>query len=144
MNYLQLIFELPALVSATVMIAYLLPVKFEPRFAPLLMFIVGLLVLNMPETIDMALCLALPAAWLQRLLGIDLHGHEPLNVGPAVEKARSAAVAARDRVRKPKPVELVEFATRAYPSPDAEAEPEAEDPEPPVQAGTVKSFVPPL
>lgn len=141
MNYYHLFFQIPALVSGVTMVAYLLPVRFEPRFAPLLMFVIALLVLVMPVTIDMALCLALPAAWLQKFLGIDLHGNEPLNIGPAVEGAKKAAQAARDRVRKRKPVEAIEYATKAFPSPDDVSEP---DPEPPEQVSTVRSFVPAL
>lgn len=137
MEYLRLLYELPAIVSGTTILAYLSPWKIEHRFMPAIMFLVALVVLQLPEFIAMSLCLTIPAAWLQAKLGIELHGHEPLKVTlPAI--------------RKPK-VEIKKFVTRAYPDPDAkdeEDEPEDADTPPEHEAGEtitdVPKFVPSL
>lgn len=141
-HYLRLIYQLPAIVSGATMVAYLLPVKLPRRFAPLLLFITSLLILLLPEIIDMALALTLPAAWLQDKLGIDLHSHEPLRI-------------TMPKIRLPKKIPIQQFVTRAYPHPDdtvpvQEGTGQDEDPgEPPAleasqTVSTVKSFVPPL
>lgn len=139
MEYLRLLYELPAIVAGTTIVAYMSPWKFQARFLPLVMFIVGLLVLTMPQLIDMALCLTIPAAWLmQRVLGISVDGHDPLKIKLPV-------------IRAPK-FELRQFATKAYARPDdpdeAEDVPDDVD-EPPEQeessqVSTVPSYVPSL
>lgn len=139
-HYLRLIYQLPAIIAGTTMVAYLLPVKVPPRFAPLLLFITGLIVLMLPEFIDMALALTIPVAWIQSKLGIDLHSHEPLKI--TVPK-----------IRLPKKLQIQQFVTQAYPDP--EAEPAAQEagehedaPPPELEPGdtvsTVPSFVPRL
>lgn len=139
MEYLRLLYELPAIVSGTTILAYMSPWKIAHRFMPLIMFLMALLVLQVPEFISLAMCLAIPAAYLQAKLGIDLHSHDPLKIKlPAV--------------RKPK-FELRQFVTKAYPSPDEQdAEPEEapeEDEAPPEhedneQVTAVKKYVPSL
>lgn len=146
MEYLRLLYELPAIVAGTTILAYLSPVKIAHRFTPLLMFIVGLVVLQLPEFIDMALCLTIPAAWLLGQFSIDLHGHEPLKVSVKLPKL-------------PNRIPIRQFVTRAYPDPAAETgEPDDEDEsptergevpvvksqEPPELVTEVQKFVPPL
>lgn len=116
-DYLHLLLDLPAVVGASTMISLLSPWKVQARAVPALLFVVGLIVMVLPMLPVVALALMLPAAWIQRLLGIELHGHEPVNVAPAVEKARSAAQAARERMRTPEPVDITAYATHAYPAP---------------------------
>ena len=140
MEYLRLLYELPAIVAGTTIVAYMSPWKFQARLLPLVMFIVGLLVLLMPQLIDMALCLTIPAAWLmQRILGIEVDNHEPLRVKLPT-------------IRAPK-FELRQFATRAFPNPlddDADAPEDVEDVDDPPereessQVSTVPSYVPSL
>lgn len=139
MEYLRLLYELPAIVSGTTILAYLSPWKIAHRFMPLIMFLMALTVLNVPEMFSLALCLAIPAAWLQAQLGIELHSHDPLRV-------------TLPKLRKPK-IEIRKFVTRAYPDPsqeDPEPEHDADDPEappehePPAQVTAVKKFVPSL
>lgn len=115
MNYYHLIYQLPAILAGTTIAAYLSPVKLPPRFAPLLMFLVGLIVLAVPEVVSMALALTVPAAWLQTIFKIDLHSHEPLKV--TIPKVK---------LRKPK-FELRNFITKAYPNPDAPVTEPADD-----------------
>lgn len=138
MDYWHLIYVLPAIIAGTTILAYVSPWKFQARFTPLAMFLVGLLVLCMPEMIDMALALTLPAAWLQeRILGISFTAHDPLPV-----KFRMPDL------RRPKVV-LQQFVDRAYPNPDT-VEPQAEDPDEPPEhepgdtVSTVQSYVPAL
>lgn len=139
-HYLHLIYQLPAIVAGATMAAYLLPVRLPPRYAPLLLFITGLIVMLLPEFIDMALALTIPAAWLQSKLGIDLHSHEPLKVS-------------LPKIRLPKKIAIQQFVTQAYPNPDDETAGqevvEQEDAPPPdLETGdtvsTVPSFVPRL
>ena len=47
-----------------------------------------MIVMVLPTLPVVALALMLPAALIQRLLGIELHGHEAADYGPAVQKAR--------------------------------------------------------
>ena len=139
MEYLRLLYELPAIIAGTTIVAYMSPWKFQARFLPLVMFIVGLFVLTMPQLIDMALCLTIPAAWLmQRVLGISVDGHDPLKIRlPKVP----------DRWKKPLPIQ--QFVTKAYPSPDSPAEDDADEEIPPEpeessQVSAVPSYVPSL
>lgn len=143
MEYLHLIWQLPAIVAGTTMLAYVSPWKIQPRFMPLLMFIIGMIVLTCPAFVSLALGLTIPAAYLQSKLGIDLHSHEPLKI-------------TLPQIRKPQ-VLLREFAARAYPSPADEAagqdtsevveEHDPEDPpkhEPGSNVTVVPNYVPPL
>lgn len=119
MEYLRLLYELPAIVAGTTMLSYLSPWKVQARFIPLLMFIVGLLVLTMPVVVSLALGLTIPAAWLQKQLGIVTEGHEPLNVGPVTAKVKGVVQKIRDRYGKPELI-IKKFVEHAYPSPDDE------------------------
>lgn len=138
-HYLHLIYQLPAIVAGATLVAYLLPVKLPPRFAPLLLFIVGLLVMVLPWSVDIALALTIPAAWLQARLGIDLHSHEPLKL--TVPK-----------IRLPRKIPIRQFVTQAYPNPEDEdgaTDTEHEDtpppdPEPGSTVSTVPQYVPRL
>lgn len=122
MDWTHLLLDLPAIIGASSMISLLSPWRMQPRAVPALLFIIGLIVMLLPMLPVVALALMLPAALIQKYLGIDLHGHEPLNAAPAVETAKSAAQSARERVRKPKRAEVTEFVTKAYPAPGDAAE----------------------
>lgn len=122
MNYWHLLLDLPAVVGGSSMLALLSPWRMQARAVPALLFVVGMIVLVLPTLPVVALALMLPAALIQRYLGIDLHGHEPVNIAPAVEKAKGAAQAARERVRRPKMAEITQFVNKAYPSPEDAAE----------------------
>lgn len=137
MNYLHLIYQLPAVVAGTVTVAYVLPWKLAPRFAPLLMFAVALAVMRIPAWVCLALALTIPAAWLSGKLGIDLHSHEPLKIRlPQLRMTR---------------MPLTEFAERAYPDPAEDPDGKTEPPGPaetrppePALASRSRSFVPDL
>lgn len=127
MEYLRLLYDLPAVVAGSVIVAYLSPWQFRARFAPLVMFVIGLLVLCAPQLVDLALALTIPAAWLVRALGIDVYGQVPLKV-----------TLPRVRFRN---VQVRQFVEGAYPVPGSDGEPVTEYGE--GAAGTtVKSFVP--
>lgn len=138
--YLRLLYELPAVLGGTTMLAYLSPVKFDVRFSPLLMFVVGLLVQLLPPVVGIALAMALAAAWLQFVLGISLTEHEPLKVQVKLPKL-------------PRQVPIRQFVTRAYPDPAAEPEDpneivieedEVPSHEPPEGTTVVPKYVPSL
>jgi hypothetical protein len=141
MDWVHLIYELPAVAAGTVLLAYLLPWKLQPRFAPLLLFCVALAVMKLPPWIDLALAMTIPAAYLLGKLGVDLHSHEPLRI--------------KLTGLKPLRVPLQEFAKRAYPDPagvsetpssgETEDQETAEVPGPAAhQEGRPRSFVPSL
>jgi hypothetical protein len=121
-DYWHLLVDLPAIIGASSMLALLSPWRMQPRAVPALLFIVAMIVLVLPTLPVVALALMLPAALLQRYLGIDLHGHEAADYSPAVEKARDATRAARQRARRPKPVAVTQFVTHAFPAPEDAAE----------------------
>lgn len=124
--YWRLLFEIPAILSGTVMVAYLWPKRITPHFVPALMFLVALVVLALPAYIDLALAVIPLVAKIQQYLGIDLTNHEPVKVPDLTN--------VRNRLRLSKAT-LQTFVTRAYPAPGTEApEPVPEpEPEPPEQ-----------
>lgn len=137
-RYLELIYQLPAIVAGTTLVSYLSPVKIVPRLMPLIMFVVALIVLALPAYPDLALAMTLPAAWLSHYLGISFHDHEPLGV---------------PKIRLPKRIEIQKFAAQAFPNPDDETAGQGDDeeddaPPPDLEPGgtvsTVRSFVPKL
>lgn len=135
MNYLKLIYEMPAVAAATTMIAYALPFRVTPRFVPALIFFVSMLVILLPVPVALALAMVIPAAWLLGILGVDLHGHDPLKIR-------------LPKIRLPKTVPLQEFVTRAYPDPSEDGMPPEGDSEDEPQASqtvrVAKSFIPRL
>lgn len=141
MDYLHLLWQLPAIVSGTTMLAYLWPRKITPHFVPLLTFIVALIVLALPGYIDIALALVLPVALLHSWLGVSLTGHDPIKA-PSLKEIREKI--------KPAKFELRQFVTRAYTpggAPEERAEEVKDSPvaqEEPAQTSAVKSFVPEL
>ena len=142
MEYFHLIWQLPAIVAGTTMLAYLSPWKIQPRFMPLLMFIIGMIVLTCPPFVSLALGLTIPAAYLQNKLGIELHGHEPLNITLPKLPAKI-----RERFEKPLPIQP--YAGKAYPNPAEEPEAGEHEDEPPEQepgdtVTDVPKYVPPL
>lgn len=144
MDYLHLLYELPAIVSGTTMLAYLWPRKITPHFVPLLTFIVALIVLALPGYIDIALALVLPVALLHAWLGVSLTGHDPIKA-PSLKEIREKI--------KPAKFELRQFVTRAYmpggvPAKTPDDEPVVEDSavsqEVPEQKTATKSYIPEL
>lgn len=134
MEYLRLLYELPAITAGTTIVAYVSPWAFRSRFIPLVMFAVALVVLSIPQFADMALALTIPAAWVQeKLLGITIEGHEPLRVKLPVRRLRTL------------PVE--QFVTSAFPGPGSDDPGGGTVPqelEPSGTSSSVKSFVPPI
>ena len=139
MDYLKLVFDLPAIVAGATILAYSLPVKLPPRCAPLLLFLTGILIWFLPAFIVFPLALTLPAAYLMKLLGIDMHSHDAADYSKAVELTKTGARKARDRI---KPPVTQEYVTHGYPQVDApvvdedippENPGEHEDPEPPLK-----------
>jgi hypothetical protein len=147
MDYVDLAWQLPAIVSGTTIVAYLWPRKMLPHFAPFLTFLVALVVLALPAYPDLALALVLPVAIIHKVVGVSLTGHDPVPVKlPTVKQVR-------EKIRPPK-FQLKNFVTRAYPDPATEPK-EVEEPAPVVEdAGNIpepatveqpiKSHIPPL
>jgi hypothetical protein len=125
-NYVHLLLDLLAVIGGSSMISLLSPWKVQARAVPALLFAVGLVVMALPMMPVAALAMMLPVAWLQRFFGIDLTSHEAADYSPATAKARAGVQAARERIRKPKPIVVTEFATKAY-GPDAGPEEKLDD-----------------
>lgn len=136
MIYLHLLYELPAVLSGTLLIAYLSPWKVSPRVIPLLMFLMALLVLGLPQIIGLALCLTLLAGYFADKLGMSFTGHEPVSLTLPKVSLRRPRIVVKD------------FVKAAYPDPETVADQEEDDPdeppqpEPGDQVSTVPSYVP--
>jgi hypothetical protein len=111
-----------ALIGVIPAVTYLSPIKVGQRAVPLIMIITSLIIWFVPTGVAVAMALVPVAAWISARLGIEHAGHEPVNVAPAVELAKRTAQAARERVRRPEPVEVKQFVDRAYPAPGEAAE----------------------
>lgn len=129
MPYVRLLLDLLAIVGGSSILAFLSPWQVTARVIPLLIFVTAMIVMVLPTLPLVALAMMLPTALIQKLLGIKLTGHEPLDVVPAIEKAKSAAESARERFGKSKPAEVTQFVTRAFPHPDQPDEAELADDE---------------
>jgi hypothetical protein len=138
-NYWDLIYQIPAAVTASTAIAYALPFSLPARFNPVLLFLCALMVLSLATKIDIALAICGPVSLIHNYLGVRLQGHEPMRI--PWHRTLSYAQGFRDRIKK---VEVREFLKRSYPDPEV-IEPVAEDPEEePVVATAVRKFVPEL
>ena len=134
MDYYHLIYQVPAIVSGTTMLAYLYPRRVLPHFIPLLTFLVSLGVLVMPVLPAVALAVTPLVALFHQVLGLNLTAHEVLEV--------PKASAVRAKIRRPK-VTLRQFVTRAYPAPGSD-EPAEETTEEVSEESQVTSFIPEL
>jgi hypothetical protein len=105
MDYWHLLYELPAIVSGTVMFAYLWPRRITPHFVPLVTFIFALIVMVLPVLPVLALALTLPVGMIQKFVGLSMTEHDPLELPSLAE--------VREKIR-PAKFELRQFVTRAY------------------------------
>jgi hypothetical protein len=137
MDYLHLLYQLPAVFTGSVMVSRLLPFKLDKRYGPLLTFLVALCVLLLPVLPDMALALIWPVDLLHRFHKTTVTGHEPVKV-PGVAQVRKRL--------KPPRCDITKYATRAYlrmgeePAP---AGPPEDDEDAPGEVPVVKSDDPP-
>jgi hypothetical protein len=145
MNWVHIIAVLFALIAVVPAVTLLSPVKVPHRVIPLLMIVVSLSLWFAPTGVAIAIGLVPIAAWISSRLGIEHAGHEPVDVTKAVELAKKTAQRIQERIRKPEPLTVTEFATKAYPNPaDEDDEPddaeddEDEPDESPAEAVTVK------
>jgi hypothetical protein len=126
MNICHVLAVLFALIAGTPALTLLSPVRVAQRVVPAVMIGIALGLWFLPTGIVIAIALVPVAAWISARLGIQHAENEPVNVAPAVELAKNAAQAARERIRKARPVEVTRFVTKAYPDPDKPAEGELE------------------
>lgn len=137
MEYLRLLYELPAIMACSFIVANLLPVRIDTRVVPVIMFCAGLVVLALPAYVSLSLALTIPAALVMARLGMPLTAHEPIKYHvPKHIKTKTKGLTKT-------------FASRAYVRPGEETHEYLDADVPPEQpAGethsSVKSFVPPL
>jgi hypothetical protein len=148
MDWLHLIYQVPAVFTGSVLVSRCLPFKLNARYGTLLTFLVALVVLLMPVLPDMALALIWPVDILHRFHGVSLAGQDPVKV-PGVAQVRKRL--------KPPTFDIKKYATRAYVRP-GEEQPESpddvpespddapgeEETEAPEQVQAVKSYIPEL
>lgn len=77
MNFLPLLWQVPAVFTAVPMVARLWPVKLAPRAIPLFYFIVALVVMALPGRVDLALAAAGLVSILHQHVGVKLSAEEP-------------------------------------------------------------------
>lgn len=89
MNFLALAWQIPAVFTAVPMLARLWPTKLALRAIPLFYFLVSLVVMAMPDRIDMALAAAGLVTLLHSRVGLRLGGEEPPDLRATAAKLRT-------------------------------------------------------
>jgi hypothetical protein len=135
-NYYDLIYQIPAAVTASTAIAYALPFSLPARFNPVLLFLCALMVLSLATKIDIALAVCGPVSLIHNYLGVRLQGHEPVRI--PWHQSLAYARGFRDRIKK---VQVREFLKRPYPDPEV-IEPDEDPAEVPVVKTEIRRFVP--
>lgn len=134
-DYWHLIYEIPAIISAATIVTDILPFSLDRRYVALLVFLVSLVVLNLPAIVSLALGLVLVVSVINKYLGVSFSAKEPVVI--PFGKYRTAIM----KVRLPKKTEVREFLTRAYPTGTVTEEAVIDDSE---QLTVVRKFVPDL
>jgi hypothetical protein len=114
MEWWKLLFEIPAAVTASVMIVNLLPFSLDPKLNPWLMFFAALMVLFLPWPVVVALAIAVPMGVIYGWTGVRLQGHAPVKL--PIEQAKALT----KMLKVPKKTEVREFLTKEYPDPSVE------------------------
>ncbi len=132
MEYWHLIYEVPAIISAATIVTDILPFSLDRRYVALLVFVVSLIVLNLPAIVSLALGLVLLVSVINKYLGVSFSAKEPVRI--PFGKYRTTITAFFRESFSGWRVNTVptEFLTRAY------------EPEEPEQLTVVKKFVPDL
>lgn len=112
MDYLELIYLIPAAVAASVMFVNVLPFSVDKKLNPWIMFAAAMLVLFLPQWMAIALAMTIPMGLIYGWTGIRLQGHEPVRV--PVQEVRATIA----KLRPPKKTEVQAFLTKEYPDPD--------------------------
>lgn len=109
MNLLHWLFVLMAIFSAVPALTLISPWRVPARAVPMIMILTALCVSFLPEHAVLAIACVGPVAWLYKVFGISVAENEPVNIGPAVELAKRGGQRARERIRRPEPVSVIEF-----------------------------------
>lgn len=88
MNLLPLLWQVPAIFTAVPMIARLLPFKLATRAIPLFYTLVSLVVMTMPDRLDLALAAAGLVSYLHQHVGVRLSAEEPPDMQEVADKLR--------------------------------------------------------
>jgi hypothetical protein len=89
MSFLQLAWQIPAIFTAVPMVARMLPFKLALRAVPLFYAIVSLVVMTMPDRIDLALAAAGLVTLLHNRVGVSVAGEEPPDMQAVGARLRS-------------------------------------------------------
>lgn len=135
MTYLHLIYIIPAVFSAAVIGANLMPFERSSRHNTLFLFLTAVAVFNTPQQLQLCLAICLPVAYLHKFFGVSISGIEAMDY-----QIRKIPVAFRALKQKLFPVEVPDVITKAYPKPEDEEEAEPEPPKVP----PIRRFVPEL
>lgn len=137
MNYWHLIYILPAVFSAAVIGANLMPFDRTSRHNTLFIFLAGLVTFALPQEAQMCLALCLPVAYLHKFFGVSISGIEKMDYG--IRKIPGIIKTVKDKIIPPK---IRSFLSKSYPNPEDE-EPQEEEIEP-TTLTKIRKFVPDL
>lgn len=136
MDYWHLVYLIPAVFSAAVIGANLMPVERTSRHNTAFLFISGLIVFNLPQEVQVCLAICLPVAYLHKFFGVSISGIEKMDYG--FRKIPGILVKIKEKVVPEKAKEIL---TRAYPNPDEASQEEEVEPQ---TLTRVRKFVPGL
>jgi hypothetical protein len=139
MDYWHMLYILPAVFSAAVIAANLLPFERSSRHNTLFIAMSALVVFNLPQEIQMSLALCLPVAYLHKFFGVSISGIEKMDYG--IRKIPGIIKKVKDKLV---PAKIKSFLTRAYPDPETEEPEEVEEVEEPKTFTKIRKFVPDL
>lgn len=88
MNFIDLAWQIPAIFTAVPMVARMLPFRLAPRAVPLFYFLVSLVVMALPDRIDLALAAAGLVTLLHQRVGLRVTGEEPPDMQEVAAKLR--------------------------------------------------------
>ena len=111
MEWWKLIFEIPAAVTASVMIVNILHFSLDPKLNPWLMFVSAVLALFLPWPVVVALAIAVPMGVIYGWTGVRLQGHAPVRLPVDRVKALTKTL------KVPKRRVVSDFLTQEFPAP---------------------------
>lgn len=137
MDYYSLIYILPAIFSAAVIGANLMPFERSSRHNTLFIALTGLVVFNLPQEVQVCLALCLPVAYMHKFFGVSISGIEKMDYG--IRKVPGILKKVKDKLI---PAKVQSFLKRSYPNPEVEEETEEELE--PTTLTKIRKFVPEL
>lgn len=116
MNWWHILLDIPAAVTASVMLVNILPFSLSAKLNPWVMFACALLVLALPLPVVVALAIAVPMGLIYGWTGVRLQGHEPVKLPVRqIISIKDAVINRLSIIREPE--ETIEILTQEFPNP---------------------------